>query len=64
MNVVAGSLPAMLIRRLLDGDAYLPSFDLSSINLFVRRTRHKSCIHSDTMFPTTCPHFASESIFR
>jgi hypothetical protein len=39
------------------------SFDLSSINFLVRRTRPKSCVHSETMLPTTCPHFPSESIF-
>ncbi len=48
----------------VDVAAYLLSFDLSSINRLVRRTRPKSCIHSDTMFPTTCPHFDSKFIFR
>ena len=58
-----GALGSMLTATTL-WDDYLLSFDLSSINLFVKRTRPKSCIHSDTMFPTTCPHLAAESIFR
>jgi len=42
----------------------LLSFDFSSINRLVRRTSPRSCVHSDTMFPTTCPHLPSESIFK
>src|SRR5262249_22657071 len=42
----------------------LLSFDFSSIKRLVRRTSPRSCVHSDTMFPTTSPHFPSESIFK
>src|SRR5215470_12504660 len=51
------------VRLVLTACYCLLSFDFSSIKRLVRRTRPRSCVHSDTMFPTTCPHFPSESIF-
>src|SRR5690348_2444647 len=33
------------------------SFEFVSISLFVSRTSPRICVHSETMFPTTCPHF-------
>src|SRR5262245_43730049 len=35
----------------------LLSFEPVSISCFVRSTSPKICVHPDTMFPTTCPHF-------
>src|SRR6185436_13813498 len=37
------------------------SFDLSSIRRLVIRTSPSSCVHSETMLPTTCPQRLSES---
>jgi hypothetical protein len=42
-----------------------PFFDLAalfSINFFDNNTNPKICVHSETIFPTTCPHLDSESI--
>src|SRR5712692_6295386 len=49
------STPILSIHR-------APSLECRSISLLVNSTRPKICVHSETMFPTTCPHLASESI--
>ena len=40
----------------------LLSFDRRSISRLVINTSMNTCVHSERMFPTTCPHFDSESI--
>jgi hypothetical protein len=73
---VPGPEPIDASHRLLDEEATrcrLPddlaahrilSFERGSISRFVIRTSPKTCVHSETMLPTTCPHFDSESIHQ
>src|SRR5579862_6607151 len=51
------------LARTITPTNYLLSFDLLSTNFFVSRTRPRTCVHSETMLPTTCPHFDSESMW-
>src|SRR6185312_10222148 len=39
----------------------LLSFDPTSTSFFVSSTTPRICVHSETILPTTCPHFDSES---
>lgn len=39
-------------------------FEPTSIQRFVIKTRPRICLHSETMFPTTCPHLLFGSIAR
>jgi len=41
----------------------LPSFDPRAKNLLVSHTSPRTCVHSETIFPTTCPHRLCGSIF-
>ena len=45
----------------LSGAYFSLSLEWVSIRRFVKMTSARICVHSETMFPATCPHFESGS---
>src|SRR5271157_5763157 len=60
-NHLCGALGVRTPRQMSGRLHRSPSFDPTSINIFVIHTSPRICVHSDTRLPTTCPQrlFAS-----
>src|SRR5713226_440047 len=54
--------PSLCVRKSPTKFYRALSLECCSISFLVIKTSPKICVHSETMFPTTCPHLASESI--